>query len=62
VTLGAQGTTPVGSVIVGVVIDVWSPRAALVLGAVACVLGAGLLAGVTASPAAAPDDVRRPVA
>lgn len=62
VTLGAQGTTPVGSVIVGVVIDVWSPRAALGLGAVACALGAGLLAGVTANPVAAPDDVRRPVA
>ena len=43
VTLGAQGTTPVGSVIVGVVIDVWSPRAALGLGAAACVLGAVLL-------------------
>ena len=47
VTLGAMGTTPAGSVIVGVVIDVWSPRAALAVGAASCVVGAVLLAATT---------------
>jgi MFS family permease len=47
VTLGTQGTTPIGSVIVGVAIDRWSPRAALGLGAAACAAGAGLLAWAT---------------
>jgi predicted MFS family arabinose efflux permease len=44
VTLGAQGTTPVGSVVVGLVIDARSPQAALWVGAASCVAGAGLLA------------------
>ncbi len=43
VTLGAMGTTPAGSMIVGVVIDVWSPRAALAMGAASCAVGAVLL-------------------
>ena len=43
VTLGAMGTTPAGSMIVGVLIDVWSPRAALAVGAVSCGVGAVLL-------------------
>ena len=45
ITLGAQGTTPVGAVIMGVVIDAWSPQAALWVGAASCVAGAGMLAG-----------------
>jgi predicted MFS family arabinose efflux permease len=44
VTLGAQGTTPIGSVIIGVVIDAWSPQAALWVGAASCAVGAGILA------------------
>jgi hypothetical protein len=47
VTLGAMGTTPAGSMIVGVVIDVWSPRAALAVGAASCGVGAVLLAATT---------------
>jgi MFS family permease len=43
-TVGMQGTTPIGSVIVGVAIDHWSPRAALALGAAASGAGACLLA------------------
>ncbi|HEY7068771.1 MAG TPA: MFS transporter, partial [Acidimicrobiales bacterium] len=48
VTLGGQGTTPIGSVIVGVVIDVWSPQAALWVGAASCAVGAALLAAASA--------------
>lgn len=69
VTIGAMGTTPIGSLIVGVVIDVWSARGALGVGAVSCVVGAAALALVrrrqphephppdTTAAAAAPDPV-----
>jgi MFS family permease len=40
--LGSVGTTPIGSMIVGFLIDAWSARAALTLGAVAC-LAAGTM-------------------
>jgi MFS family permease len=43
VTIGMQGTTPIGSVIVGALIDVRSPRVALGLGAASCLLAGGLL-------------------
>lgn len=43
VTMGLQGTTPIGSVIIGTVIDVWSPRVALGLGAGSCLVAGGLL-------------------
>ena len=42
-TLGAMGTTPIGALIVGVVIDQVSPRAALGLGASSAILAGGLL-------------------
>jgi MFS family permease len=53
-TMGTQGTTPVGSLVIGAVIDARSPRAALALGSGACV-GAALIvrrvaAGVPAPP------------
>jgi MFS family permease len=41
--LGTVGTTPIGSMIVGFLIDAWSPRAGMALGALACVLGGALL-------------------
>lgn len=41
--LGSVGTTPIGSLIVGWLIDAWSARAAMGLGAVACVIGGALL-------------------
>jgi MFS family permease len=42
--LGSVGSTPIGSVIVGWLIDAWSARAAMALGAVAClVAGIALL-------------------
>jgi MFS family permease len=43
---GTMGTTPIGSILVGVVIDVWSPRAALGL-ASASALVCGLLLAIT---------------
>lgn len=43
VTMGLQGTTPIGSVVIGVVIDVWSPRIALGIGAASCLVTGGLL-------------------
>jgi MFS family permease len=43
-TLGSVGTTPIGGVIVGWLVDAWSPRAGMGLGALACLIGAlGLL-------------------
>jgi predicted MFS family arabinose efflux permease len=42
--LGSVGTTPIGSLIVGWLIDAWSARAAMGLGALACGLGAVMLA------------------
>jgi MFS family permease len=42
-TLGTVGTTPIGSMIVGFLIDAWSPRAGMALGALACLLGGALL-------------------
>jgi MFS family permease len=41
-TMGTLGTTPVGALVIGAVIDTWTPRAALALGAAACV-GAALI-------------------
>jgi MFS family permease len=43
VTMGLQGTTPIGSIVIGTVIDVWSPRAALGLGASSCLIAGGML-------------------
>jgi MFS family permease len=43
VMIGMQGTTPIGSLIVGGIIDVWSPRMALGLGAVSCLVAGGAL-------------------
>jgi MFS family permease len=43
-TLGSVGTTPIGGVIVGWLVDAWSPRAGMGLGALACLIGGiGLL-------------------
>ena len=42
-TLGTVCTTPIGSMIVGFLIDAWSPRAGMGLGALACLLGGLLL-------------------
>jgi MFS family permease len=39
-TMGTLGTTPVGSLVIGAVIDAWSPRAALALGSGACLAAA----------------------
>lgn len=41
--LGSVGTTPIGSVIVGWLIDAWSARAAMALGAGACLVGGLML-------------------
>jgi len=41
--LGSVGTTPIGSMIVGFLIDAWSARAAMGLGAVACLCGGCVL-------------------
>ena len=41
-TLGSMGTTPLGALIVGAVIDRWSPRAAIGLGASSAIV-AGLV-------------------
>jgi predicted MFS family arabinose efflux permease len=38
-TLGLMGTTPIGGLIIGWLIDAWSPRAAMGLGAVASLFG-----------------------
>jgi MFS family permease len=46
VTLGAFGTTPIGSLLMGFVIDAWSPRVALGIGAASCVAGAAILGWV----------------
>jgi MFS family permease len=43
VVIGIQGTTPIGALVVGGIIDVWSPRMALGLGAAACVVAGGAL-------------------
>jgi MFS family permease len=42
-TLGSVGTTPIGGVIVGWLIDAWSPRAGMGLGALACLVGGLML-------------------
>jgi predicted MFS family arabinose efflux permease len=42
-TLGSVGTTPIGGVIVGWLIDAWSPRAGMALGAFACLVGGLML-------------------
>ena len=42
-TLGTVGTTPIGGLLIGVVIDAWSPRVAMAIGAVACLLAGGML-------------------
>jgi MFS family permease len=48
-TLGIMGTTPIGAIIVGLVIDRASPRAAIGLGAAAAILaGVALLSGAFA--------------
>ena len=41
--LGSVGTTPIGSMIVGFLIDAWSARAAMGLGAVASLFGGIML-------------------
>ena len=38
-TLGLMGTTPIGGLIIGWMIDAWSPRAAMSLGAIASLVG-----------------------
>jgi MFS family permease len=43
-TLGSMGTTPIGGLVVGVVTDLFSPRAAVGLGAASCILVGLLLA------------------
>jgi predicted MFS family arabinose efflux permease len=52
VTLGAFGTTPIGSLLMGVVIDAWSPRAALLVGAASCLVSAAGLAWAEHRPSA----------
>jgi len=50
VTLGAVGTTPLGSVVVGAVMEVWHPQAALFVGAAGC-LGCALFFAFQPAPA-----------
>lgn len=42
-TLGLMGTTPIGGLIVGWMIDAWSPRAAMALGAIASFIGGSIV-------------------
>jgi MFS family permease len=49
-TLGSMGTTPLGALIVGAAIDLWSPRAAIGLGASSAIV-AGLVLWLIAAPA-----------
>ena len=55
VTLGAVGTTPLGSVVVGAVMELWHPRAAFLVGAAGCL---GCAAVLALRPAAPPSPVR----
>jgi predicted MFS family arabinose efflux permease len=41
--LGTVGTTPIGGLIMGFVIDAWSPRAGMAIGAASCVVGGCML-------------------
>jgi MFS family permease len=42
-TLGHMGTTPIGGLLIGWLIDVWSPRAAMALGAIASLTGGAIV-------------------
>ena len=58
-TIAWMGTTPIGGLIAGVVIDTWSPRAALVMGATAT-FTAGMLALAVSRRRTASRTVERP--
>ncbi|MFI5305780.1 MAG: MFS transporter [Polyangiales bacterium] len=53
-TLGSVGTTPIGAMIVGWLIDTWSARAGMGLGALACLVGGIGLLGSFERPLAEP--------
>jgi hypothetical protein len=42
-TLGLMGTTPVGGLIIGWLIDAASPRVAMAVGAAACFMGGAIV-------------------
>jgi hypothetical protein len=54
--LGSVGMTPVASLIAGFLIDAWSARVAMALGAVGCAIGAVMLARPGQAPSASAAD------